>query len=76
MIAIVNVSKKIKPTGPHKYELRINSTVLAEFNHNREDSLSICLRKAADAHDKAKQDLLENLVHEGVIHKLKARGIQ
>lgn len=51
MIAIVNVSKNPKPTGPHKYELRINQQAVATFWHHREEDLATCLRRAADAAD-------------------------
>ena len=40
--------------GPHRYQLRINQKVICEFEHNREDDLSMCLTKASDAAFKAK----------------------
>ena len=49
MIAIVNVSKTLNPTGVHEYEVRINSKVIAKFKHNREDDLTKFLIKAAIA---------------------------
>lgn len=49
MIAIVNVSKRLRPKGKHKYEVRINKEVIATFEHDREDKLYTCLQKAADA---------------------------
>jgi hypothetical protein len=49
MIAIVNIGKNIRHSGPHKYELRINRAIITEFTHNRERPLWECLRKAADA---------------------------
>lgn len=49
MIAIVNVTKGgIKP-GLNDYELRINSQVIAKFQHVREDGLAKCLEIAAIA---------------------------
>jgi hypothetical protein len=51
VIAIVNVSKEPKSSGPHEYELRINRDVVCTFTHNREESLSKCLRRAADAYE-------------------------
>lgn len=49
MIAIVNVSKNPEPTGEHDYEVRINREVITTFTHMREENLSVCLRKAAEA---------------------------
>jgi hypothetical protein len=54
MIAIVNVSTHNNPTGPHRYEVRINREVIARFAHNREDGLTRCLEKAAAAVAKAR----------------------
>lgn len=56
MIAIVNVSKDPKPTGPHPYEVRINHRVIARFTHQREQGLSVCLYRAAFAVAKEKLD--------------------
>lgn len=49
MIAIVNVDKNVRESGPHEYELRINSPVITRFTHNREEPLHECLIKAAVA---------------------------
>lgn len=54
MITIVNVSKNPLAFGPQDYELRINYQVVARFKHNREDSLTTCLEKAAKAADRAR----------------------
>ena len=54
MIAIVNVSTHNSPFGWHDYELRINTTVIAQFRHKREDGLTKCLELAAAAAEKAK----------------------
>ena len=54
MIAIINISNPPKESGEQTYSLGINRKVLLTFTHNREDSLSVCLRKAADAYDKEK----------------------
>ena len=62
MIAIVNVSPTTTRSGPHVYELRINSLVLTRFVHKREESLAICLRRAATAVDDAQlQRLIDAL---------------
>lgn len=59
MIAIVNVDKNVRDEGPHQYELRINRTVIATFMHNREDTLDVCLERAAEAYRKKKiKDLI------------------
>lgn len=36
-------------SGKQFYHLKINYTKKAEFYHNFEDGLAVCLRKAADA---------------------------
>ena len=60
MIAIVNISEDLRPVGLHKYQVRINRNIIAEFTHHREEGLSTCLRKAADAVDWARiHQLLE-----------------
>lgn len=75
MIAIVNLgpapgnkrrgSAKDQPRDPlgeHLYQIRINAgPPLAVFTHARGDSLSTCLRKAADAYDAAHAANLERL---------------
>ncbi len=54
MIAIVNVSAHNYPIGWHEYELRINAKVIANFQHKREEGLTKCLERAAEAAEKAK----------------------
>ena len=54
MIAIVNVSTHHSPIGWHEYELRINAKVIARFRHKREEGLTKCLERAAEAAEKAK----------------------
>ena len=54
MIAIVNVSTHNSPIGWHEYELRINAKVIARFRHKREEGLTKCLERAAEAAEKAK----------------------
>jgi len=51
MIAIVNVGPHDSPNpmGERKYEVRINKRVIATFEHERGDGLSVCLQKAARA---------------------------
>ena len=48
-IIIQNIDKSLREKGKHLYQLRINNQVICEFTHNREDSLSQCLMKAAAA---------------------------
>jgi hypothetical protein len=36
------------------YQLRINQRIIAEFEHNRVDGLTVCLQKAAKAVEKEK----------------------
>lgn len=54
MIAIINIDEKPRPKGKHRYSLRINGHEVCQFDHNREEDLAACLRRAADATDKAK----------------------
>jgi hypothetical protein len=51
MIAIVNVSPDSSPMiGINQYEVRINHSVICEFEHDRRaEGLAQCLRDAADA---------------------------
>ena len=73
MIAIVNVSTHNSPIGWHEYELRINAKVIARFRHKREEGLTKCLERAAEAAEKAKwmeakamiDALSSNVPHEG-----------
>lgn len=48
--------------GVCKYQLRINQQVIAEFEHSRPDGLTVCLKKAADAAEKAKWEGLRKWV--------------
>lgn len=64
MIAIVNVSKKPTPTGPNDYELRINQNVVCTFTHKREEPLSRCLRRAADAYELYLYEMFEVINHD------------
>lgn len=56
MIKIVNISPDSAGLrGPNKYRILINSTVIAEFEHDRDwDGLATCLRDAADAVEKSR----------------------
>lgn len=49
MIAIVNVDENVRPRGIHTYEIRINYKTITRFTHKREESLSKCLSRAANA---------------------------
>jgi hypothetical protein len=49
MILIRNISPKVRATGIHEYEIRINRDLIAKFKHKREEGLSVCLRKASEA---------------------------
>lgn len=50
-IIIQNISPEGAPmTGPNRYQVRINQTVICEFEHDRQrNGLAQCLRDAADA---------------------------
>lgn len=62
MIAIVNITPHPQATGPHTYEVRINSHVVAQFEHAREDGLVLCLRRAADAVEDERLQTLASMV--------------
>lgn len=68
MLAIVNVSPVDAPlTGPNQYEVRINSRVIATFEHDRRhNGAAQCLRDAADAVERCREEekaaLLEALL--------------
>ena len=56
MIAIVNIDKNVRDSGSHLYELRVNQKVICKFSHDREQSLDICLMKAAEAYKMSIKD--------------------
>lgn len=58
MLAIVNVSPEDAPLfGINQYEVRINHRVIARFEHDRQPGgAADCLRAAADAVDKAREE--------------------
>ena len=62
MIAIINISGN--PLGECQYELRINKRVITTFKHNRTEGLSVCLKKASIAAEKAKWEDAINLMDE------------
>jgi len=53
-IIIQNVSQHVSMCGWHDYEIRINDVVKASFRHKREEGLTVCLRKAMEAVERAK----------------------
>ena len=74
MIAIVNVSAHNSPFGWHDYELRINTKVIAIFRHKREEGLTKCLERAAEAAEKAKWMQAKEIVDLLVGSTVKVRG--
>lgn len=52
-MAIIIENMRGPDDGECEYRLRINSQVIAYFSHSRPDGLAECLRKAADAAEKA-----------------------
>jgi hypothetical protein len=60
MIQIVNISEAYDPLGVQTYEVRVNRTSLAVFQHKRSEGLAECLRKAAGAvTEKGYRDLID-----------------
>lgn len=53
-VIITNITEHPKTYGEHSYVLKINEREVARFTHIRERGLAECLRKAADAAEKAK----------------------
>lgn len=51
MIAIVNIGEPVdkKRDDTRLYEVRINEKVLFAFEHHRDEKLSVCLMRAANA---------------------------
>jgi hypothetical protein len=64
-VIIRNLGTNPKPTGKHRYELRINDQVLCEFAHKREDGLAQCLIAAAKAYERDKWQGLADMLKEG-----------
>ena len=65
-IIIQNVSNDTSPFGEHEYEVKINAEVKARFTHLREEGLTVCLRKAMEAVERAKWDaVISDPVWEG-----------
>ncbi len=64
MLAVVNVSGACAPnTGINQYEVRINSRVIATFEHDRQyDGAAQCLRDAADAIERCNREKKEALL--------------
>ena len=57
-IIITNVSKHGHLGGTHQYEVRINlGPVIARFEHVREEGLAVCLRRAAEAVERADSEV-------------------
>lgn len=62
MIAIFNTGGDTK--GVSNYQVQINDTFICKFKHNRPDGLAECLRKAAEAVDNEKKDMMIMLTKE------------
>lgn len=56
-IIISNDGSNPRAVGEHGYVLSINNKVICKFTHQREEGLSQCLRRAADA--VAKEEVLK-----------------
>ena len=70
MLAIVNVSPEDAPQyGINQYEVRVNNTVLASFEHDRQlGAAAQCLRDAADAVEKSNDEkFMEWFICEGLL---------
>lgn len=52
MIAIINTGER-DAKGRTRYRLQINAKLITEFTHKHTDGLGECLRRAAEAADKA-----------------------
>lgn len=62
-IIIQNIDDNPRLDGNHRYQLRINDSVIAEFDHLREEGLSVCLRKAADAAEHAEAGNIDRITN-------------
>lgn len=61
MIAIINTGE-VTRDGQHCYRLQINEQLIGEFTHRRSDGLAACLRRAAEAAERAHEQYVEQLV--------------
>ena len=65
-IIIQNISAESAPmTGPNRYRVRINQTVICEFEHYRQvNGLAQCLRDAADAVEASRNRRLAEMLRD------------
>lgn len=64
MSIIINNVSEVCGEGVQEYELKINQEVKARFQHNFDDGLAVCLRKAAIAFEENPVDALKERVIE------------
>lgn len=57
-IIITNVSKHDDLAGLNDYVVRINQREVGRFQHIRKEGLAACLRRAADAVDDARYEMI------------------
>lgn len=71
MIGIRNISKRVRATGLHSYEVfvtvvggdrSVSARRICTFRHKREDGMAICLEKAVAAVRRAKADEFHELM--------------
>jgi hypothetical protein len=63
VIAIINDGTTETLTGLHTYRVQINQEVICEFKHWREEGLAECLRRAAFAVERSKDQRLLEYIH-------------
>lgn len=68
MITITNISGD--PFGKCEYEVKSNRELLATFTHDRTDGLATCLRKAANAVEKAKWEAFAETFNEKLANNM------
>lgn len=65
MIQIVNIGGNL--LGVCDYSLRINGQELCKFQHSRPLGLSICLREAAEAYRKHREEEMIEYLRETIV---------
>lgn len=63
-IIIQNIDPNPRSEGVHQYCLRVNERAVCTFEHERKEDLAACLRKAADAAERAERNRREMVLRE------------
>lgn len=72
MIAIINQGGDM--SGECEYRIQINNELITTFKHSRPDGLAECLRKAADAVEKEKEEKKIRILEQIAIDKIEKQN--